>query len=901
MAGSVATTPHRSQCTQTSSSAYYEYTLDVVSNGSEATEPTIFLSVLKRSSSSTTAKLLEPSQLSECTVVGRYAVLGLGDMTARLVADQKFSWASTKAVFCHNNHRHGSYSFSSSPSCCCCNHVGLNGGGYWGFPSLLLELNRSGASTITLVAGNEDDASIIEEWMDVFRKLPHPRLDVTAVPFTKSTEKLCWWKMYEDDHILVHATCHGRLEHLVYLVTCRQDRTVANYTVVILPCPHARTPFLDAWKVHENRVILDEQSLAIHAILTVGKDVDDIGFHSEVQCSFPGAHVFFCTPQDHDEGILMRATSIVKSWQQCLPQNIVWHERSMPTNQVSQVGLHLDSCTSIQLLRETPQVLDRKTRILERQSHQAIPNLEDVQSLRDFFERSVRQHETSYINGYNIRVTSRLGSEDQKETDENEIDIDECDDTNDPLPSDPTWNDQPGENANVINNNNNDDDDDDDKATSSHMNQTIATESSECSVGNTRNQPTMVHATDQDCPYLLVLGTGCSAPSPVRGSSGYGLLMTQVFETMYNVASCDEPREAILLTAIVECGEGVLSMLQRHLPSIDNTYTNSESLYHHLRHVKFIWVSHAHWDHYGGLAAVLSAICEARIRYLRQKQSEQPRDKKRQKRDFSEAAVLIVAPKQVLKHLAIALRCNADIRTFKSMTGSQLYQGFTHEENLRWWPWLANIPIVRLRDSGSRSTDSSSTAYRPFAFWANIRVEHCSDAFGFVMGLRLPNMKYFGDYCGASVNYSGASPNCTLITFAYSGDTRPCLRFVDQCRLDCSAFSNGALHFLLHEASFDDPDQPQCLVKQHSSLSEALDVAASVNAQNVILTHFSQRNVTHPPMKLSNKVGMFGIAFAMDGMLIPLTNISVDTIGRQNNPGSASQTNVFAAADNGYA
>jgi ribonuclease BN (tRNA processing enzyme) len=346
--------------------------------------------------------------------------------------------------------------------------------------------------------------------------------------------------------------------------------------------------------------------------------------------------------------------------------------------------------------------------------------------------------------------------------------------------------------------------------------------------------------------------------------------------------------------------EGTLTMLLRHLPdtnldsdSISSTHNTGEKcLSFHLRHVKFIWISHAHWDHYGGLPAVLQAIYDRRQEIKRRvPKLEQP--SKRLRIDAGEPPVCVIAPIKVLKYLDIALNCHRGERnTPGDLPSAQLFRGCAHEQCQSWWPYLSSIHLPRLRHSAKRfpqrapaselstspvhtTTNLSDTyVYHPFAFWENIRVDHsCFGSFGFVMGLRVPadNGEFAGGACGATLDFD--QKNCSTITFAYSGDTRPCRRFIDRCQFYCHPGSHGNLRYLLHEASFDDDAQEMSFEKKHTSLSEALHVAADLRASNVLLTHFSQRYDSYPPMTLPPASPLGNrkkIAFLLDGMLVQL-------------------------------
>ena len=75
-------------------------------------------------------------------------------------------------------------------------------------------------------------------------------------------------------------------------------------------------------------------------------------------------------------------------------------------------------------------------------------------------------------------------------------------------------------------------------------------------------------------------------------------------------------------------------------------------------------------------------------------------------------------------------------------------------------------------------------------------------------------------------------------SLVYSGDTRPCEGVV---RLGHAMRPTGRI--LLHEATFDDTPgmRREAEARRHSTISEALEVAAQMGAWRVLLTHFSNR------------------------------------------------------------
>jgi len=115
-----------------------------------------------------------------------------------------------------------------------------------------------------------------------------------------------------------------------------------------------------------------------------------------------------------------------------------------------------------------------------------------------------------------------------------------------------------------------------------------------------------------------------------------------------------------------------------------------------------------------------------------------------------------------------------------------------------------------------------------------VRVKHCRDSFGI------------------SVTSSEG------FKVVYSGDAMPtpALSVVGK---DCDV--------LIHEATMDDQLLDEALIKRHSTTSQAMEMARSMNAKYTVLTHFSQRYakipVINPGLFEANQVGC-----AMDNMMV---------------------------------
>ncbi|KAJ2739125.1 hypothetical protein H4R23_000684 [Coemansia sp. Cherry 401B] len=81
----------------------------------------------------------------------------------------------------------------------------------------------------------------------------------------------------------------------------------------------------------------------------------------------------------------------------------------------------------------------------------------------------------------------------------------------------------------------------------------------------------------------------------------------------------------------------------------------------------------------------------------------------------------------------------------------------------------------------------------------------------------------------------------------YSGDTRPCASLVALGRAGGTAPT-----IVLHEATLPDELHADAVAKRHSTVSEAVAMALGMRAENLLLTHFSQRCMVLPRWSAAN-------------------------------------------------
>jgi ribonuclease BN (tRNA processing enzyme) len=370
-------------------------------------------------------------------------------------------------------------------------------------------------------------------------------------------------------------------------------------------------------------------------------------------------------------------------------------------------------------------------------------------------------------------------------------------------------------------------------------------------------------------PHLLLLGTGCATPSPLRSSSSYALFMpTSIHPSNDKTKPC---RDVLVLSAIIECGEGTLTSLSRHLLCNNDVPLSLEE---HLRWVKFIWISHSHLDHYGDIASVVHAISVSK------------------KKAMTSDRVVVIAPSKVLRLLSVVLGSTNRGAWQSSYVGitQREFQASPFASHIRSmiFDYALAIPSRFVTETnGTTGSGEGDRFYRPFASIRNVEVEHCKEAFALIIELRLPK-------------------GTDQFLLCFSGDTRPSENLVKECR-SCPLQLNTApwqqasmpppppprISLLLHEATFlhDEHGRNDAVKKRHSTTIEALDVAKRMQAEACLLTHFSQRykhvsisDACAVSGKLEDSLNemedgySFHWGIGIDGMLVPLTKQAMSSL-----------------------
>ena len=377
---------------------------------------------------------------------------------------------------------------------------------------------------------------------------------------------------------------------------------------------------------------------------------------------------------------------------------------------------------------------------------------------------------------------------------------------------------------------------------------------------------------DKEVPHLLVLGTGCASPAPLRGSSGYAIFIP----TSYLGAP------SLALSVVMECGEGYLTMLGRHFSNVHDKDLSQEQMFERcVSHIRLIWISHSHLDHYGDLPNLIHEINRLRqggIGMCTCYQIGRVRTNNRSsslpnslhsasphlhrpicKRCARTCPPIVIAPPKVLKFLDASLQCKHG-----KIEEDIIYIGISNKD-FDSSPFSQQIQRdvfdIELMNHGNRESPDANSTYKPIAFLKNIPVEHCPNAYACLLGL----------------NVISKDQTQRLFSVSYSGDTRPSSNIIRACE-DFTRSCNLNVSLLLHEATFDDDarGKEEAVRKRHSTVKEAMSIANKLRVDSVLLTHFSQRYPRLPPGNESqfisngNEGNGLKMACAYDGMILPL-------------------------------
>ncbi|KAF3913193.1 hypothetical protein AA313_de0206056 [Arthrobotrys entomopaga] len=210
-----------------------------------------------------------------------------------------------------------------------------------------------------------------------------------------------------------------------------------------------------------------------------------------------------------------------------------------------------------------------------------------------------------------------------------------------------------------------------------------------------------------------------------------------------------------------------------------------------LKHLKILYISHLHADHHLGTLSVLKAWY---LESIKTEEEVPPR-------------LYVIAPPRYLNFLEEYTQIeDFGLRYIKFISCEAFLLERQRSQD-------ALVPEVTQRIDDMMDT-------LPLEKIETSRAVHCRGSF--------------------TVAFTFKNPAPAGFKFAYSGDTRPTTGFVE-IGMNCTV--------LLHEATFDDELSEEAIAKRHCTTSEAIKAGRDMQAQNLLLTHFSQRYPKLPTIK----------------------------------------------------
>ncbi|KAK9234120.1 beta-lactamase-like protein [Lipomyces kononenkoae] len=287
---------------------------------------------------------------------------------------------------------------------------------------------------------------------------------------------------------------------------------------------------------------------------------------------------------------------------------------------------------------------------------------------------------------------------------------------------------------------------------------------------------------------IIAVGTGSAVPAVYRNVIGT-IVQLPFYEPPNYKRTFWKNVPFMTKSILFDCGESTLGNLARMFgPEVDNK----------LREIKVAFISHMHGDHHFGLLSLVKARQQAFTSYRIQRLKNRANADADTAMPPDDSTLYLIGPQMAVGWLE---------------EWEQLYPGLLDGVRFidaRFFLREQESPVYTGQFASVFSNLSQSLR---IATIRTVKAVHCLDSYS------------------VSIEFHNG------FKLSYSGDTRPNQNFVDIGK-------NTSL--LIHEATMDDPLLADAIAKRHSTVSEALGVARLMSAQNLFLTHFSQRYPVSP-------------------------------------------------------
>lgn len=328
---------------------------------------------------------------------------------------------------------------------------------------------------------------------------------------------------------------------------------------------------------------------------------------------------------------------------------------------------------------------------------------------------------------------------------------------------------------------------------------------------------------------IITLGTGSALPSKYRN------VVSTLLKVPYTTAQ-DCTKNRIML---LDAGENTLGTMRRNFSS-----TALQAIF---KDMKMIYLSHLHADHHLGIISIL-------------------KEWYKHNKDEKDSILYIVTPWQYNKfvnewllleepHLLEKLRyisCEHLIndsylrRQTRPLSIDEYLDTLLSKERKRRKLELdRNSSLRELSDIRSMLGDLNIASFQ------TCRAKHCNWAYS------------------CSISFFINSYSKKVFKVSYSGDTRP---NIEKFSKEIGYRSD----LLIHEATLDNELMEDAIKKRHCTINEAIEVSNEMEADKLILTHFSQRYPKAPQIDNNITVKASEYCFAFDGMIV-----NFDKLGEQ--------------------
>ncbi|CAD8205598.1 unnamed protein product [Paramecium octaurelia] len=248
-----------------------------------------------------------------------------------------------------------------------------------------------------------------------------------------------------------------------------------------------------------------------------------------------------------------------------------------------------------------------------------------------------------------------------------------------------------------------------------------------------------------------------------------------------NVSGIILVNEKLKSNIILDCGEGTFKQI-----SDENIVLDDKPL--------IIWISHAHSDHHLGLLQIVHNLCNCHNE------------------------IYLIVPAIVVPWLMFFKEILGEQNNWKIIVSQQFDQDFKEDINELIKDCFHQCRIrqgelVQIQDNQNflKNYEDLISCLKDQFELNSIKVtpvDHCPQSYGVRLNL------------------------CDGRSLSYSGDTRPCERFIKLSQ---------NVDILIHESTFTDDLQENALQNMHSTISEAVKVGMLADAKVITLTHYSQR------------------------------------------------------------